>query len=84
MGDHPRVSGRWGLERCLPPGLGHSKQLLLNKFFDPSTPCMRKGCDGGEKKRWEKTDENIGHYVIVSSRPADRQPLGRRTLVPIG
>ena len=28
--------------------VGRSKQLLLNKFFDPSTPSMRKGCDGGK------------------------------------
>ena len=29
-----------------------SKQLSLNKFFDPSTPSMRKGRDGenGEKR----------------------------------
>ena len=35
---------------------GHSKQLSLNKFFDPSTPSMRKGRDGGtgEKKRKTK------------------------------
>ena len=26
-----------------------SKQLLLNKIFDPSTPSMRKGCDGEEE-----------------------------------
>ena len=26
-----------------------SKQLLLNKFFDPRTPSMRKGRDRGEK-----------------------------------
>ena len=32
---------------------GHSKQLMLNKFFDLSTPYIRKGCDG-EKKRLEK------------------------------
>ena len=44
---------------------GHSKQLSLNKFFDPSTPSMRKGWEGGEKK--EKTDKNSGHYVIASS-----------------
>ena len=25
---------------------GRSRQLLLNKFFDPSTPSMRKGDDG--------------------------------------
>ena len=51
---------------------GHSKQLLQNKFFDPSTPSMRKGHDGGNGKKqggWgekEKTDENSGHYIIAS------------------
>ena len=30
---------------------GHSKQLSLNKFFDPSTPSMRKGRDRGTKKK---------------------------------
>ena len=28
---------------------GRSKQLSLNKFFDPSTPSMRKGRDGGKQ-----------------------------------
>ena len=28
-----------------------SKQLLLNKFFDPSTLSMRKGCDAEEEKK---------------------------------
>ena len=27
---------------------GRSKQLLLNKFIDPSTPSIRKGRDGGK------------------------------------
>ena len=31
-------------------GFGHSKILSLNKFFDPSTPSMRK-VDDEEKKR---------------------------------
>ena len=51
-----------------PQVFGRSKQLSLNKFFDPSTPSMRKGRNrgnGGEKK--EKTDGNSGHYVIASS-----------------
>ena len=69
-----------------PQVFGHSKQLSLNKFFDPSTPSMRKGRDGGEKRKnggkKEKTDENSGHYVIASSRPPERQPLERRMLVP--
>ena len=71
---------------------GRSKQLSLNKFFDPSTPSMRKGRDGGKTgkkngkktgKKKENTDENSGHYVIASSRPPKRRPLERRTLVPI-
>ena len=45
-----------------------TEQLLQNKFFDMNTPSMRKGSNGGEKKRGkkEKTDENSGHY-----RPKD-------------
>ena len=73
---------------------GRSKQLSLNKFFDPSTPSMRKGSDGGKKtgkktgkkngeKEEENTDENSGHSVIVSSRPPERRTLERRTLAPI-
>ena len=31
-----------------PQVFGHSKQLSLNKFFDPSTPSMRKGREGGK------------------------------------
>ena len=34
---------------------GRSKQLSLNKFFDPSTPSMRKGRDGGKKNGGKKT-----------------------------
>ena len=33
--------------------IGRPKQLSLNRFFDPSTPSMRKGRDGengGRKK----------------------------------
>ena len=36
-----------------PKVLGHSKQLSLNKFFDLSTPSMRK-VDDGEKKNERK------------------------------
>ena len=36
---------------------GHSKQLSLNKFFDPSTPSMRK-VDNGEKKKKKKEENN--------------------------
>jgi hypothetical protein len=37
--------------------IGRSDQLSLNKFFDPSTPSIRKGRDG-EKRR--KNDGNSG------------------------
>ena len=69
-------------------GFGRSEQLLLNKFFDPSTPSMRKGRDRGKKngkktgKKREKMDENSGHYVIASSRPPEHRPLERHTLAP--
>ena len=55
------------------PRFWHSKQLSLNKFFDPSTPSMRKGNSGELRKRaeesGEKTDENSGHYVIAAGTP---------------
>ena len=69
-----------------------NEPVQLNKFFDPSTPSLRKGRvggNGGEKngkkngeKKEEKTDENSGHYAIASSRPPERRPLERRTLIP--
>ena len=43
-------NGRWGLERGLTLGYWAFESLSLNKFFDPSTPSMRKVCDGEEKK----------------------------------
>ena len=46
-------NGRRGLKSGLPLGFGHSLQLSLNKFFDPSITSMRKG-DDGEKKTGKK------------------------------
>ena len=40
---------------------GRSKQLSLNKFFDPITPSMRK-VDDREEKRKEKKRENNDIY----------------------
>ena len=59
---------------------GHSKQLSLNKFIDPSTPSLRKVDDGEKKRRKnrnkkEKNDVYSGHYVIAS-RPPERRPTG--------
>ena len=43
---------------------------------------MGKKTGGGKREKKEKTDENSGHYVIDISRPPERRPLERRTLVP--
>ena len=51
---------------------GRSRQLSLNKFFDRSTPSMRKVDDGEKKKRKEKNGVFSGHYVIASSLPPER------------
>ena len=61
--------------------LGRSRQLLLNKYFDPSTPFMRK-VDNGEKKgkKEEKRKEKIITFLVatnvVASRPPERRPTG--------
>ena len=41
---------------------GHYHQLSLNKFFDSSTPSMRKVDDGEKKKEKEKRKENNDVY----------------------
>ena len=68
-----------------PQVFGRSKQLSLNKFFDLSTPAMRKGRDGEKsgKKTGKKTDDYGGHHVIASSRLPERRPLECCMLVPI-
>ena len=50
---------------------GHSKQLLLSKFFDPSTPSMRKGNSGGKERRAEK---RLMRIVATTSLPAVDRP----------
>ena len=37
-----------------PRYFGRSKQLLLNKFFDPSTSSMRRVGENGKEKKIEK------------------------------
>ena len=37
-----------------PGALAHRLQLSPKRFFDPSTPSMRKGDDRGEKNRGKK------------------------------
>ena len=40
-----------------------SKQLSLNKFFDPSTPSMRKGHNGENGKRMGQAGAELCHHL---------------------
>ena len=53
--------------------LGRSRQLSLNKFFDPSAPSMRKLDDGKRKK---KIMSFLVGANIVASRPPEHRPTG--------
>ena len=57
-----------------PKVFGHSNQLSLNKFFDPSTPSMRKGCDGKKKKRIVK--------IVVLYHCTSKQTVLQQTGTP--
>ena len=48
-----------------PKVFGHSRQLSLNKIFDPSTPSMRK-VDDGEEKRKKKKEKKEKRMVIIA------------------
>ena len=69
--------------------LGCSRQLSLNKFFDPSAPSMRKVDDGEkkEKRKKKRKEKKIMTFIVATtSLPVDRpnaDRLERRTLVPI-
>ena len=54
-----------------PSVLGRSRQLSLNKFFDPSTPSMRK-VDDGEEKKEKKIMTFIVATNVIASRPPER------------
>ena len=56
---------------------GRSKQLSLNKFFDPSTPSMRKAHNGGGRGGAKK-GERLMKIVATMSLPAvDRSNADR-------
>ena len=69
-----------GVWKCVYPEVfGHSKQLSLNKFFDPSTPSMTKVDEGEEKKRKEKIITSIAATNVVASQPPKCRPTGALT-----
>ena len=61
------------LKSVYPWIFGHPRQLLLNRFFDPST-SLRKVDDGG------KTGGGVILFIVatnvVASRPPERRPTG--------
>ena len=55
---------------------GRSHQLLLNKFFDPSTPSMRKVDKGKKKEEKNKYQPNgAGGTHLPSTTPQNLQHL---------
>ena len=50
---------------------------MLNKFFDPSTPSMRKGDDRQKKKQGKKM--KIVATNVVASQPPERRPTATPT-----
>ena len=60
---------------------GRSKQLSLNKFFDPSTPSMRKGCDGGKNTGGKKNGDGIREMLLeVSVMSSFSMPFFTKTV----
>ena len=50
------ADGVWKSVYCIV--IGRSRQLLLDKFLDPSTPFMRKIDDGEKRKKVREKREN--------------------------
>ena len=52
---------------------------MLNKFFDPSTPSLRK-VDDGEKRKERKEKENRMSFIVatnvIASRPHEHRSTG--------
>ena len=56
-----------------PMVFGCFRQLSLHKFFDPSTPSMRKGHDGEKmEKRMEKMENDGENSGPLTSLQVDR------------
>ena len=60
--------------------MNRNKQLSLKKFFDPSSPSMRKGREGGKtgKKTGEKKKKSLMKIVATTSLPAVDRPNADR------
>ena len=67
----PKMADRV-LKSVYPLVFGLSRKLSLNKFFDPSTPSMRKGNSGGKEKR--RAEKRLMRIVATKSLPAVNRP----------
>ena len=61
MADRGPQNRRWDKERFQMPalGFGRIRPLVLNKFFDPDTPSMRKVSNGEKKEKCEEKESNV-------------------------
>ena len=59
--------------------IGRSDQLSLNKFFDPSTPSMRKVRDGEEKM----VEKIIMTEILATNVIASQPPYPTYTATPL-
>ena len=69
------------LKGVYPKVFGRSQQLSLNKFFDPSTRSMRKGCDGGKNTGEKKNGDGIREMLLeVSVMSSFSMPFFTKTV----
>ena len=76
------ADGVW--KRVQPKVIGLSEQHSVNKFYDPSTPSMRKGRNGGKGgKKMKKITVKIVATNVIASQPPTADRLQCQPLVPI-
>ena len=71
---HGSEIGRWDV--------GYTQLSLKNKFFDLSTPSMRKVDDGGKKIEEKKREKKIMSFIVATNVVASRLPEHRLTGTP--
>ena len=79
LGSPKMADGVW--KGVHPLVFGCTRQLSQNKFFDPSTPSIRKGRNREEtkgKKVW-KIMKFIVATVVIASQPPERRPTAMPT-----
>ena len=62
--------------RGLEGGLERSRQISLNKFFDPSAPSMGKVDNGTRKEKRKENNVFLVATNVVTSLPPEQRPTG--------